>query len=114
MFSSNGSFAGHVLEISVMLLGATLLGYLLRYVQSKAIQTKILAELQVEKRHRRTLEEDFDRLRAEHSAMGSRISVLEAELTGARAELADRTQERDSALLRQTVTKPHAELRQAE
>ena len=45
--------------------------------------------------HRRVLEDDFDRLRAEHSAMYARINAHEAELNRCRSENAEKTIERE-------------------
>jgi predicted flap endonuclease-1-like 5' DNA nuclease len=91
------SFAAHTAEIIFMLAVSALLGYLLHWLMAKAAYVKLQAELEVERRHRRTLENDFDRLRAEHSAMGSRISTLEGDITGARGDLAQSHRERDDA-----------------
>ncbi len=85
----NAGLWNHTLEILLLLLGAFILGYLLRYAISRMQIETQNRELEVERRHRRTLEADFDRVRAEHTAMGSRISTLEGDVNRGRTELAE-------------------------
>jgi predicted flap endonuclease-1-like 5' DNA nuclease len=91
------TLTSHTLEILLLLAAAFVLGYLLRYWLSGAVRAKLEADLAAERRHRRQLEADFDRVRGEHSAMGGRISTLEGDLTGVRGDLAQRVLERDGA-----------------
>lgn len=79
----------HTLEILLLLLVAFILGYILRWAIGRMQIETQKRELDVEHRHRRALESDFDRVRAEHSAMGSRISTLEGDLNRERAQLAE-------------------------
>lgn len=85
----NTGLWNHTIEILLLLLGAFILGYLLRYVISRMQIETQKRELDVERRHRRALETDFDRVRAEHTAMGSRISTLEGDVNRGRTELAE-------------------------
>ena len=89
MGPGNAGLWNHTLEILLLLLGAFILGYLLRWAISRMQIEKQGRELDVERRHRRTLEADFDRVRAEHAAMGSRISTLEGDVNRERAQLAE-------------------------
>lgn len=82
-------FWNHTLEILLLLLGAFILGYLLRFAISRMQVETLDSDLESERRHRRVLEADFDRVRAEHSAMGSRISTLEGDLNRERVQLAE-------------------------
>jgi predicted flap endonuclease-1-like 5' DNA nuclease/regulator of replication initiation timing len=82
----------HTIEILLLLFGAFLLGYMLRWAISRLQIEKLQRELDVERRHRRAIEGDFDRIRSEHSAMGARISTLEGDVNRERAELADNKQ----------------------
>jgi predicted flap endonuclease-1-like 5' DNA nuclease/cell division protein FtsL len=84
-----GSLTSHSLEILLLLAAAFILGWLLRHWLDRS--ARIQLKLEAEQKHRRQLEDDFDRLRAEHSAMGSRISVLEGDLTASRSEAADKS-----------------------
>jgi len=85
----NAGLWNHTLEILLLLLGAFILGYILCFAISRRQTETQNHELDVERRHRRVLESDFDRVRAEHGAMGSRISMLEGDLNRERAQLAD-------------------------
>jgi predicted flap endonuclease-1-like 5' DNA nuclease/cell division protein FtsL len=82
----NASLTTHTLEILLLLVAAFVLGWLLRHWMDKS--ARIALKLEAEQKHRRQLENDFDRLRAEHSAMGSRISLLEGDLMAAKSDAA--------------------------
>jgi predicted flap endonuclease-1-like 5' DNA nuclease/cell division protein FtsL len=85
----NASLITHTLEILLLLAAAFVLGWLLRHWMDKS--ARIALRLEAEQKHRRQLENDFDRLRAEHSAMGSRISSLEGDLMAAKSEAATKS-----------------------
>lgn len=91
------SLSSHTWEIVLMLAGAFAFGFVLSHLLNNLKLRKLDEELELEQKHRRTVEHDFDQVRAEHSAFGSRVNTLEGELTGLRSQLADRVKERDAA-----------------
>lgn len=67
------------------------LGFGLHYFLGHGKRTHDAAQLSEATAHRRVLEDDFDRLRAEHSAMFARNNAVEAELNRCRSENAGKT-----------------------
>lgn len=71
------------------------LGFGLHYLLGLGQRTRDKVQLTDAAAHRRVLEEDFDRLRAEFSALFIRNNALEAELNRCRSENAEKTIERE-------------------
>lgn len=91
------TLSSHTWEIALMLAGAFAFGFVLSHLLNNLKLRKLDQELELEQKHRSTVEHDFDQVRAEHSAFGSRVNTLEGELNGLRSQLADRLKERDEA-----------------